>query len=77
MKLKRRERKRDKSEKSRKGRRIGLTGLLIILVVLFGIFGGLVGFITDYLWFKELGYVSVFFKQKYKELKFVGHFIHS
>ena len=69
MKLKRRERKRDKSEKAKKGRRIGLTGLLIILVVLFGIFGGLVGFITDYLWFKELGYVSVFFKQLFTQLK--------
>lgn len=38
-------------------------------MVLFAIFGGLVGFLTDYLWFKELGYVSVFFKQLFTQLK--------
>lgn len=33
------------------------------------VFGGLVGFITDFLWFKELGYTSVFFKQLYTQLE--------
>ena len=69
MKLKRRERKRDKSEKGKNGRRLGLTGLIVVLVVLVAVFGGLIGFITDYLWFKELGYVSVFFKQLFTQLK--------
>lgn len=32
-------------------------------------FGGLVNFITDYLWFKELGYTSVFFKQLFTQLQ--------
>ncbi|HPZ59567.1 MAG TPA: UPF0182 family protein, partial [Bacillota bacterium] len=50
-------------------RRIGLTAILIILVVLVGLFWTLIGFITDYLWFRELGYTSVFFKQLFTQLK--------
>ncbi|MGI6256891.1 MAG: UPF0182 family protein [Anaerovoracaceae bacterium] len=53
--------------KKKKG--VGLrVGLVIILLVVFGFFA-LIGFITDYLWFKELGYVSVFFKQLFTQLK--------
>ncbi len=50
-------------------KRIGLTALIIILVVILGLFGALVGFITDYLWFRELGYTSVFFKQLFTQLQ--------
>lgn len=50
-------------------RRIGLTAILIILVVLVGLFWTLIGFITDYFWFRELGYTSVFFKQLFTQLK--------
>ena len=33
------------------------------------LFVALIGFITDYLWFKELGYVSVFFTKLFTQLK--------
>ncbi len=39
---------------------------IIIIVALFLL---LINFITDWLWFKEMGYVSVFFKQLFTELK--------
>ena len=53
--------------KKKKG--VGLrVGLVILLLVVLGFFA-LIGFITDYLWFKELGYVSVFFKQLFTQLK--------
>ena len=41
----------------------------MILLVIIAFFGGLVNFITDYLWFKELGYTSVFFKQLFTQLQ--------
>ncbi|GAB1476380.1 UPF0182 family protein [Bacillota bacterium] len=50
-------------------KRVGVTVVIIILVVLLGLFGTLIGFITDYLWFKEMGYTSVFFKQLFTQLK--------
>lgn len=50
-------------------KKMGLTAVIIILVVLLGLFGALIGFITDFLWFKELGYTSVFFKQLFTQLK--------
>lgn len=50
-------------------KRIGVTVVIIILVALLGLFGALIGFITDYLWFKEMGYTSVFFKQLFTQLK--------
>ena len=37
--------------------------VLLVLIVLIAALGALVGFITDFMWFKELGYVSVFLKQ--------------
>ncbi len=40
----------------------------IIAVVLL-LFTALIGYLTDFLWFKELGYVSVFFKQLTTQLK--------
>lgn len=52
-----------------KKRKLGIGVVIVILVVIAGIFGGLVNFITDYLWFKELGYTSVFFKQLFTQLQ--------
>lgn len=49
--------------------KLGLGIILIILMVAAAFFGGLVNFITDYLWFKELGYTSVFFKQLFTQLQ--------
>ena len=46
-----------------KDKRFGLGAIVVVLFVLFAGFGTLVGFVTDYLWFKELGYTSVFWKQ--------------
>ena len=44
--------------------------LVILLVVLiFGLFISLLGFIGDYLWFQEMGYLSVFFTQLVTQLK--------
>ncbi len=45
-----------------------MIGIAILLAVV-GLFGALIGFITDYLWFRELGYTSVFFKQLFTQLK--------
>ena len=39
------------------------------MVVLLSIFGALFGYITDFLWFRDLGYTSVFFKQLFTQLK--------
>ena len=52
-----------------KKKRIGLGAIVVILVILVACFGTLVNFITDYLWFRELGYTSVFFKQLFTQLK--------
>ena len=43
--------------------------LVIVLLVLMGIFGALFGYITDFLWFRDLGYTSVFFKQLFTQLQ--------
>lgn len=36
-------------------------GLIIILILVISSFGGIIKFITDYLWFKEVGYTQTFF----------------
>ncbi len=51
-------------KKSTKAKWIIVIVLLVILAFL-----ALIGFITDYLWFKELSYVSVFFTQLFAQLK--------
>lgn len=52
-----------------KKRKLGLSVIIVILLVILAGFGGLVTFITDFLWFKELGYTSVFFKQLFTQLQ--------
>jgi uncharacterized membrane protein (UPF0182 family) len=47
----------------------GLWIVVIGLVLLGSLFFSLVGFITDFLWFRELGYVSVFLKKLFTQLK--------
>lgn len=54
------------NEKKRKGISIAI---LIVVVVLLG-FLLAVNFLTDWLWFKEVGYVNVFFKRLFTRLKF-------
>lgn len=43
--------------------------IIITVFVLILLFYSLITFITDYMWFKELGYVSVFFKKLFTQLK--------
>lgn len=52
-----------------KKRKIGLGVIVVILLVIIAGFGGLVTFITDFLWFRELDYTSVFFKQLFTQLE--------
>lgn len=44
-------------------------GIVIVLLILFAAAGFLISFATDFLWFKELGYVSVFFTKLLSQLK--------
>ncbi|MDR2355451.1 MAG: UPF0182 family protein, partial [Clostridiales Family XIII bacterium] len=46
----------------KKSRMIAIV-VLVILLVLIGLCVALVGFITDFMWFRELGYTSVFLKK--------------
>ncbi len=48
--------------KETKGK-MGLKSLILILFILSALFFGLINFWTDLLWFKELGYISVFLKK--------------
>ena len=55
-------------EKKRNDNGKGKYVLLVILIIL-AIFVSLIGYITDFMWFKELGYVGVFFKKLFTQLK--------
>ena len=52
-----------------KGKQKVLVVVIVVVLALLVLFTALVGFISDYLWFKELGYTSVFFKQLFTQLK--------
>lgn len=43
--------------------------VLLVLIILAGLFVSLIGFFTDFLWFKEMNYVSVFFTKLFTQLK--------
>ncbi|MBR5517387.1 MAG: UPF0182 family protein [Firmicutes bacterium] len=43
--------------------------IILTLVIIAGLFISLIGFIADYLWFQEMGYLSVFFTQLVTQLK--------
>ena len=47
-------------------KRLSFIILAIVLVVV--LFVSLIGFIADFLWFKEMGYLSVFFKKLVTQL---------
>lgn len=55
--------------KGKKKGKVGIQGALIVILLIIFLFVALIGFITDYLWFKELGYVSVFFTKLFTQLK--------
>ncbi|MDO4545861.1 MAG: UPF0182 family protein [Bacillota bacterium] len=56
-------------ENAKKKRKLGMKGLIIIVLLVILLFVSLIGFITDFLWFKELDYVSVFFTKLFTQLK--------
>lgn len=56
-------------EKEKKSRKLGVKGALIVILLALLLFVMLIGFITDFLWFKELSYVSVFFTKLFTQLK--------
>lgn len=60
--------RRDKGPSDGRGSRIAAL-VIMIIVVAFVIVAALVGFLTDFLWFRELGYTSVFWKQLKTELE--------
>lgn len=50
-------------------RRGGIKWIILAFIVLIILFASLIGFITDFLWFRELDYVSVFFTKLFTQLK--------
>lgn len=50
-------------------KKLGLKGIILLAVIVIGLFLALIGFITDLLWFREMGYLSVFFKQIVTQLQ--------
>lgn len=50
-------------------RQIGIFAVIAVLLLLTVFFGAIIGFISDYLWFKEMGYIGVFFTQLFTQLK--------
>ncbi|WP_243151082.1 MULTISPECIES: UPF0182 family membrane protein [Anaerotruncus] len=56
------------NKKSAKGQR-RLSVIIMFIVIILALFLLLINFITDWLWFKEMGYVSVFLKQLTTELE--------
>ncbi len=55
-------------EKERKKKKTGLWVVLAIVIIIL-LFLSLIGFITDFLWFRELDYVSVFFTKLFTQIK--------
>ena len=43
--------------------------IILVVVVVAALFLSLIGFISDFMWFKEMGYVAVFFTQLLTQLK--------
>lgn len=48
-------------------KKISIIVLIVVLIV--SLFLALVGFISDFMWFREMGYVAVFFTQLATQLK--------
>ena len=69
-KRKTREKKKDSEFKGKqKRRRKGLSLTIMIIAVILALLVMLVGFITDWMWFKDLGYTSVFWKRLVTQLE--------
>ena len=57
----------EREEKKKK--KFGAKGIIIIILLIILLFTALIGWITDFLWFRELGYVSVFLTKLFTQLK--------
>lgn len=55
--------------KKQKKKKIGLKVAILVILAIVALFIGLIEFVTDYLWFKELGYITVFFTKLFTQLK--------
>ena len=55
--------------KQKKKRKFGIQGVIIVILLVILLFVSLIGFITDFLWFRELDYVSVFLTKLFTQLK--------
>ncbi|MCL1808455.1 MAG: UPF0182 family protein [Clostridiales bacterium] len=53
----------------KKKKKRGLTGVVVVLVLLLALFVALINFITDILWFIEMGYLSVFLRKLVTQLE--------
>lgn len=60
---------RPQKKEGHKGGHGKLKIVLIAIVLIVALFVALIGFITDFLWFKELDYVGVFFTKLFTQLK--------
>ncbi len=67
MKFKRKGAKKEKADGKPRGKKLKI--FLIVLVAIIALFVALIGFITDFLWFRELDYVEVFFTKLLTQLK--------
>ena len=54
---------------TKKKRKLGVKGIIIIVLLIILLFVALIGWITDFLWFRELTYVSVFLTKLFTQLK--------
>jgi len=58
----------EKAKKKKRGNR-GLTALILVIILIIGLFLALISFLTDLLWFFEMGYQSVFLTKLFTQLK--------
>lgn len=58
-----------KETKDKKKRKVGAKGVVIIVLLIILLFVALIGWITDFMWFRELGYVSVFLTKLFTQLR--------
>jgi len=69
-KPKKEKKKKEKSEfQGKRKRRTGLSLVIMLIAVILAFLVMMVGFITDWMWFKDLGYTSVFWKRLVTQLE--------
>ena len=55
--------------KTKKKRKLGVKGIIIVILLIILLFVMLIGWLTDLLWFQDLGYISVFLTKLFTQLK--------